>query len=149
MCQRLCALLLLCCFSCSSLPVAPLPDTFIEEKTPPENTKSTEQLLNDIAKLRQELENLRLIFQTLKGNSQALASLSDSFEARLQNLQNKLTAAQLESSGLQESLTKLKTEFEDYRAEVQRSRIRNGLIIGGIGVAGGLIFGLFIGLNIH
>lgn len=143
-----CALLALLCFSCSSLEVVPSPVISIEEEPPPVNISDTEHLLKLIAELRQELENLKLIFSLLKSNSQELSELSENFEQRLTKLQEQLIAARLESTELQSDLTKLNKQFEDYRSEVNRNKIRDGLIIGGIALVVGVIGGIFIGTKI-
>jgi len=122
--------------------VAPSPDISIAAEKSSPSVTSPDNTLKTIAELRQELLNLKLIFAVLKGSSTELLSLSNAFEKRLSALQEQLKVAHLESTALSASLETLKKDFEAYREEVARNRLRDIIVAGGVCLAVGVGAGI-------
>ncbi len=140
--------------SCSSLPpvVSSVDGSPAVERPPttkpsPTNTPPTGE------QLRQRLLDLRALLVTLKNTAGNLTPLLDSFDKQLtaleqsnQSLRQDLQIASDASTKLQADLDQLRRDFDDYRAQVRRDQIRDGVIIGGAGFLAGGIIGFIIGL---
>jgi chromosome segregation ATPase len=139
--------------SCSSLAVVPSsPDTSSETSQPqiikpsPKNTSLTTD------QLRQKINDLRALLQTLKNTAGNLTPLLETFDKQLTaleqsnaSLRQDLQTASDASEKLRQDLETLREDFNAYRAQVVKNRLRDGLIIGGISGAVGIIGGIIIG----